>query len=200
MKTNNWLRRLFGLILSALALLVVIRDPAMAKGPADKVTVNGPGLKREIEVTAAGALQALSIGQLEDFKSPIAAPSEVGPGYELTRYYKDKGDFIAFDHVRYHPDPAGGRGYVIYLGLTNGRSEYDGQWFRATAQGEQALQHLLTENGVRQGRAAWPVPLPFLAGNAEQHAIWLIALTGAAILTAGWLYVRRQQSRARRGG
>ncbi|MEJ2558519.1 MAG: hypothetical protein P8186_20355 [Anaerolineae bacterium] len=197
MKTNNWLRRLFGLILSALALLVVVRDPTLAKGPADKVTVNGPGLKREIEITHSQDLQALSVGQLEDFKNPIAAPSEVGPGYELTRYYKDKTNFIAFDHVRYHPDPAGGRGYVIYLGLTNGWSEYDGQWFRATAQGEQALQRILAENGVRLDQAAWPVPLPILAGNAEQHAIWLIALTGAAILTAGWLYVRREQSRAR---
>jgi hypothetical protein len=200
MKTNDWLRRLFGLILSALALLVVVKDPALAKGPADKVTVNGPGLKREIAITDAQDLQALSMGQLVDFNNPVAAPGEIGPGYELTRYYEDKANFIAFDHVRYHPDPADGRGYVFYIGLVNGWSEYDGKWFHATTQGEQALQRILAENGVQLDQAAWPVALLILAGNAEQHAIWLVALGGAAILTAGLLYARREQSRTRRGG
>lgn len=179
MRTSDWLRRLFVLTLGALALLIIVRDAAMAKGPADKVTINGTELTEEIEVAAAEALQALSIGQLEDFKSPIAAPSEVGPGYEVTRYYKDGANFIAIDHVRYHPDPAGGRGYVFYIGLVNGWSQYDGKWFRATAQGEQALQRILAENGGRLDQAAWPVPLLFLARNAEQHAIWLVALGSA---------------------
>jgi hypothetical protein len=200
MKTNDRLRRLFALTLGALALLVVVKDPALAGGPADKVTVNGPGLKREIEITDAQDLQALSVGQLADFNNPIAAPGEIGPGYELTRYYEDKANFIAFDHVRYHPDPADGRGYVFYMGLLNGWSEYDGKWFHATTQGEQVLQRILAENGVRLDQAAWPLSLPFLAGNVEQHAIWLVALTGAAILTAAWLDVRREQGRVRRGG
>jgi hypothetical protein len=37
MKTNDRLHRLFSLIFSALVLLVVVRDPALAKGPAGKV-------------------------------------------------------------------------------------------------------------------------------------------------------------------
>lgn len=155
MKTNGWLRQLFVLILGALVLLVVIRDPSLAKGPADKVTINGPGLKREIEITDAQALQALSTGQFEDFKSSIAAPTEVGPGYELVRYYTSGTNLIAFDHVSYHPNPAGGRGYVFYIGLVNGWSEYDGKWFRATMQGEQILQRILAENGVQLKMFLW---------------------------------------------
>lgn len=143
-------------LLGLLALLVPAAGLSLAKGPADKVTIDGPGLTSEIEVTETVLLSALSIGQLEDFGRPSATPRDPGPGYELTRYFKDRAGFQAFDRVRYYPNAAGGGGYIFYEGIVNGWSEYDGRWFRASVAGDQVMRRLLAENGVRLDRALPP--------------------------------------------
>jgi hypothetical protein len=125
---------------------LVAVPPALAKGPPDKVSISGPWLEEEIEVTDSGLLEDLAMGTFTDFRQ-IAAP-RVGAGYELVRYSKTQsGTYRAFDRLRYYPRHSG-RGYVFYVGIEGGSSEYDGKWFHATASGEAALRRLLARPDV----------------------------------------------------
>ncbi|MCZ2099888.1 MAG: hypothetical protein LC121_27220, partial [Anaerolineae bacterium] len=65
-------------------------------------------------------------------------------------YQMSWGRYVAFDAVRYYPNPDGGRGYVNYLGIINGSSEYDGKWFRANAAGEAALRAVIAGSETRE--------------------------------------------------
>jgi hypothetical protein len=156
---------------------------ALAKGPAAKVTITGPNLSEEIEVTDSTALEALSLAQFEEFSRPIEAPEGLGAGYELTRYFKDGSRLWAFDHLHYYPDPAGGPGYVFYDGLLEGGwSEYDGKWFQVSARGETALQGLLAE------APAESLLLPVTGGSAWPWAGLVVAIGG--LLLAGGVFLR----------
>ncbi len=120
---------ILAILLVVFALLPV--RPVAAKGAFDRVTISGPGLTGELEVTAA-MLHLPVIDNLEDDRSPVAPPVNPSAGYDLIRYY----GFRAFDHVRYYPDWQGGRGAVYYVGIVNGAGPDDGRWFLATEAGE----------------------------------------------------------------
>ena len=94
---------------------------------------------------------------LEDYstRTPDAPEGISGEGYLLTRYFEDsnsilKDRYFPFDQVRYYRDPDGGRGYLNYVGIIGGSSEYDGQWFRPNADGELALQRLIVDGETVQ--------------------------------------------------
>jgi hypothetical protein len=85
---------------------------------------------------------------LEDYETLTSeAPEGIsGDGYLITRFYEiSNGSYVAFDQVRYHPDPEGGRGYLFYVGIVNGSSEYDGKWFRSSEAGEAVLIDVLAD-------------------------------------------------------
>lgn len=150
-------RRAFALILVAglLASLVAV-SIALAKGPPQKVTITGGDLPRNVEITDDEAtLDALQMMSLEDYdtRSPYE-PLEIadygdnsGEGYMITRYYINSlsGEYFAFDELRYYPAHDGGQGYLRYVGIVNGSSEYDGEWFRPSLAGEATLQLLIAD-------------------------------------------------------
>ena len=61
----------------------------LAKGPPDKVTIEGPGLKAPIEVTDSKLLMAFSLFHFENIERLVPKPKDAGPGYTITRYIHD---------------------------------------------------------------------------------------------------------------
>lgn len=149
----RYLRRGF---LCALALLLLVPNPdsARAKGAPARAVITGPGLVHPLNVRGP-AVGALGWYSLDDEWHPLRAdPRHLGPGYTVTRYDRDgvTGQYLAWDHVRWYPNPKGGLGYVYYIGLVSdsgAASEFDGRWFQAGARGERALRGLLADHGMR---------------------------------------------------
>jgi hypothetical protein len=86
----------------------------------------------------------------------VMPPAGLGKGYLMERYYLDEsGRRHFYDQAIFFFDPAGGeRGWVYYIGIYEGSSEYDGKWFRARAAGTEAVRTVLEEHGVRFGGGA----------------------------------------------
>jgi LPXTG-motif cell wall-anchored protein len=179
----------------ALALLAALTTVslALAKGPPDKLTISGPGLQGEIEVTDPALLADIGFGGLEEFDSNgrhgIPEPA-VGEGYTLIRLLRNpNGTFQPWDQLRYYPNALDGRGVVFYDGLIGpNTSEFDGRWYFARPAGEAGMQRLLATLGVTA-----PVPQALPATGATTARPWLIGL-GAALLLAGGLLHRRRAS------
>ncbi len=174
----------FGMLLM-IAALVLGAQISWAKGPPQKVTITGGDLPHDIEITDdRDVLDALQMMTLEvyDTRSPyepldIAAYGDSsGEGYLITRYYVNSltGEYVAFDELRYYPAHDGGQGYLRYVGIVNGRSEYDGEWFRPSANGEATLQWLIDQAlGVTS-----PRPAPSITASRNLHVL----VTGFAAL------------------
>jgi len=137
--------------------VLMLAQGALAKGPPQKLTISGAGLAETIEITDDQAtLEALGTMVLEDYTTRTStAPQGInGEGTLITRYYViSSGDYFAFDELIYYPDSEGGRGYIHYLGIVNGSSEYDGDWFRANADSEVVLVSLI-DGGEREAETA----------------------------------------------
>lgn len=161
---------------------------AEAKGPVDKVTISGPGLEEPIEITDTKTTEFLSMAMLEDFGRHIVAPDRLGPGYELTRSFRlENGSYQPFDRVAYYPDLYGGSGYVNYIGIDNGWSEYDGQWFRAQDKGDKILRQILFEHDVLLPANLLPVEqyLAVTGTNGTLRLLDAATLEDAALLHLG---------------
>jgi len=191
------MRRL--LPLSLLALLLLTPCTILAKGIPTHVMIYGPGLPGRVDITDPSRLTLLGTAQLEQVPTTIPAPPVVGPGYAIER--------DSFDRVRYYPDPAGGRGFVYYVGIINGSSEYDGHWYYASAGGEQALRSILTEYGVSLAGtlAGATVSDPSAASTARiaSPSHWLawgatiaLIVVGGMLIAGGLLRYRRQRKSA----
>jgi hypothetical protein len=173
------MRRLSYLFLFALFSISLL--PVAAKGRAIRIDITGPGIENPWVLTEPEVLEGLSIGRLEDLASgPIAAPFDdtAQPAYEMKRYMGIVGETsIPWDIVRYYADPNGARGYIYYVGLVNGFSEYDNRWFRVTESGETSVRDLLAnqpESGLQRfikqlqawmGRVGQQAALPALAAS-----------------------------------
>lgn len=197
-------RRIWALPLAVAALAVLVQG-ALAKGPPQHIRIDGPGLAEPLEITESAKLEALGMASLEDFFSSVPDPGALASVYLLTRSYQDGDRMVPFDQVLFAPGPPGGPGYVYYVGIINGWSEYDGKWFRATGAGTQALEGLLeaavggsyrtTEvepaagsgaGGFRQSLAA----LPLVSG----YGAAALAVGAAAGIGGARVYRRRKPS------
>ena len=110
-----------------LLLAIMLLTPAMfvfAKGDFSYITVKGPGIIGEINVTNPAltgdffAFANFSLG-------PIDPPADPGQGYQVVRVYVEGTKDMPFDQLHYYPYT----GYVFYDGIVNGSSEYDGKWY-----------------------------------------------------------------------
>lgn len=129
-----------------------------AKGPAEKVTISGPGLDSPIEIEDEDALESLLFAQFMEFGEWIDPPATLGPGFHLVRYFKrDDGTYMPFIEDRYYPDPAGGPGAIHILGIVNGASDQDGWWFRPRPEADAQLRELLADHGAILPAAASPL-------------------------------------------
>jgi hypothetical protein len=130
-------------LLCALALIALAPTLAQVKGAPRVVTITGPGVRSPLVVRGDGA-RWLGLGGFEDLQGGyLHAPRHLGPALDLNR--------DGWDHARYYAACAGQRGYVQYIGLYNGSSEYDGRWFHVSTRGEQSLRHILSQKHITLG-------------------------------------------------
>ncbi|MBM3123595.1 MAG: hypothetical protein FJZ87_00810 [Chloroflexi bacterium] len=131
-------------------ILVLPFVKALAGGGFDYITIKGPGITGEIDVTnpdLTGDFFAFA-----DFSSgEIAEPVDPGQGYEIVRVYVEGSKDKPFDQLHYYPYT----GFVFYDGLVNGSSEYDGKWYPANPSVEAPFRKVLAE----RARFTW---IPFV--------------------------------------
>lgn len=152
----------------AFTLALVLLIPTMvvfAKGSFSYITVKGPGITGEINVTNPALTQ--DFFAFADFsQGEIPAPADPGQGYQIVRVYVeytgDKPKDIPFDQLHYYPYT----GYVFYDGLVEGSSEYDGKWYAANPAAEAPFRAVL----VQRALLAW---IPF--GVLLVILIWFAA-------------------------
>lgn len=113
--------------LASLLTLILLLVPAiaLAKGPFDYISVKGPGIIGDIIITDPALTGFFSFA---DFSAgPIPAPADPGQGYQIVRAYVVEDKDQPFDQLEYYPYT----GYVHYIGLAEGSSEYDNNWYAA---------------------------------------------------------------------
>ncbi len=139
------MKRFATMLLMVAALL--LGQVALAKGSPQQVTLSGDGFALTLTGDQA-TLDALAFMTLEDYSTATADPPAdlSGDGCLITRsYLAEHGEMVAFDQLRYYPDPAGGRGYLYYVGIVYGTSDSDHLWFRANPQSETILKALIAD-------------------------------------------------------
>jgi hypothetical protein len=140
-----------------LLVLFVPFSFAHAKGDFDYLTVKGPGITGELNVTNP-ALTADFFAFADFSKGEVSSPVDPGEGYQVVRVYvvkeNDKPAPTPFDQLHYYPYTD----YVFYDGLVGGSSEYDGKWYDANPAAEEPFRAALAE----RARLAW-IPLVVVA-------------------------------------
>jgi hypothetical protein len=203
------------LLLGMLLVLTTSIALAWPDGPPERVTISGPGLTGEVEVTDKEILTALSLGAIEDFeRGPITAP-KVGEGYQITRYFYEAS--FNFGRLHYYPNPAGERSYIFFEDgpdFIGDHTIYDGKWFYTTSQGEAAMQRLLKSLDALAPASTRPaaanvsvqlapenkqpdavnrnIPSPVAVENFDWPPIGFIIPGVCVLVLVGVLYFRRQ--------
>jgi len=140
-------RRLHILLLMCLLVPTII---VSAEGNFDYITVKGPGITGEINIsdpTLTGDFFAFA----NFTQGPIDEPVNPGEGYEIIRFYivtKDKKSTpTVFDLMYYYPYS----GYVYYEGLADGSSAYDHNWYAANPSANEPFRDAL----AGRARVTW---------------------------------------------
>ena len=173
-----------GKIIRPLAIVFLLSlltfDVALAKGPPSKVTISGPALVGEVEITDPDLLQAFSFYQFENIYRKIEAPLKPGEGYVVTRYVRDGTKLIAWDRAIYYPGPTDELGIVFLEGLIgSSASEFDGDWYKASRYGDTVMRQILAEHGAtrtQETSRATLSPITLIAFALSLSA--LLALVG----------------------
>jgi len=139
------IRRYFTLLLAVGLLIPSVL--VFAKGEFDYITVKGPGITGEIDVTNPELTQ--DFFTFADFTQGEApAPADPGQGYRIVRVYVEFTDSkpkdLPFDQLHYYPYT----GYVYYDGLVEGSSEYDGKWYAANPAAEKPFRSVLMQRAL----------------------------------------------------
>lgn len=126
-----------------------------AKGNFDYITIKGPGITGEINVTNPALTD--DFFAFADFtQGTIPPPFDPGEGYQVVRVYVETVDGKAvdtpFDQLHYYPYT----GHVFYDGLVEGSSKYDGKWYAANPAADAPFRAVLAE----RARLNW---IPFAA-------------------------------------
>jgi hypothetical protein len=140
----------------ALSIALGILIPAtvvFAKGNFDYITVKGPGITGEINITNPALTE--DFFAFADFtQGDVPPPADPGQGYQVIRVYletvDDKPTARLFDQLHYYPYT----GYVYYDGLVEGASEFDGKWYAANPAADAPFRAVLAE----RARLNW-IPL-----------------------------------------
>ena len=138
------MKKIFALLL---ALMVLVPTAAFAKGEFDYITVKGPGIVGEIDVTNPALTQ--DFFAFADFtQGEIPVPIDPGQGYQIVRVYVEFTDSkpkdLPFDQLHYYPYT----GYVYYDGVVEGSSEYDGKWYAANPTAEAPIRNVLFQRAL----------------------------------------------------
>lgn len=134
--------------------LLLLPAIAFAKGEFDYITIEGPGITGELNVTNP-ALTTDFFAFADFSKGEVPPPADPGEGYQVLRVYvvteNDKPAPTPFDQLHYYPYT----GFVYYDGLVSGSSEYDGKWYAANPAAEEPFRATLAE----RAQLAW---IPFV--------------------------------------
>ncbi len=142
-------------LLIALGMLIPV-TAVFAKGKFDYLTVKGPGITGEINIT--NPVLTSDFFAFADFtQGEIPPPFDPGQGYQVVRVYVEtvdgKPQDVPFDQLHYYPYT----GYVFYDGLVFGASDYDGKWYAANPAADAPFRAILAE----RARLNW-IPLAAL--------------------------------------
>ncbi len=148
-----------------LLALALMFTTARADGGFDYIAVKGPGIIGEIDVTQAALTEDYFV--FADFtQGSIPAPANPGQGYQIVRLYvvfeDDKPRNVPFDELHYYPYT----GYVYYVGVVDGTSEYDGKWYAANPAAEAPFRGVLFQRAL----LAW-VPFVLLVAILVWFAV-----------------------------
>lgn len=138
--------------LAIMALLAAIPAGVAFAKEMGMITISGGGLATPIEIKDSKLLSALGPERLEDVtRGSIKAPTVGKTYFEVARGFTDEtGKVFAWERLNYYPDPAGGLGYVFYVGMDGESAIFgkSGKWFHARPDAETALQGILSQNGI----------------------------------------------------
>lgn len=150
-------RNFFLLWIFALALFA-LPSRAFAKGPADQITITGPGLANPVVITDPQALAPFSPWS-DQFFDPrheiLGRPSNDKSLYQVTIFEKDEtGQLQRMYAFRYAPGAPGaiylpGRGEAGYVENVSTilRDGLDGHWVRASQGWDSLMQQALAASG-----------------------------------------------------
>jgi hypothetical protein len=173
----------YGLLLVALAGALLVVMPVAAKGAPFKMTIAGPGIKGEIEITDPSVLEHFGFYMFNSLERRIEAPAvEPGEGYRITRYADTE---RPWDYLTYTPNPDGGLGYLFFDGLdpSIGSTQGQGEWYLPSEDGDAAMKEILAgvvagAAGERQAASQGSATMPVVVAVATLA----ILLGGAALL------------------
>jgi len=136
-------RKIFVLLLTLLIPTMAV----LAQGKFDYITVKGPGLTGDVDVTNPALTEDFFI--FADFtQGEVPAPADPGEGYQIVRMYVEYTDSkpknLPFDLLYYYPYT----GYVYYDGVLEGSSEYDGKWYAANPEAETPFRNVLVQRAL----------------------------------------------------
>jgi hypothetical protein len=142
-------KRVFCITIICVLTIFSWRFIAFAKGPADKITISGPGLVEPVEMTDPQSLERFSPWGDEFFDSylgVLAEPPKPDTTYQV-RIYVGQRDPYTFQYAPLYPGYVylPGRGdewYETNIGTIN-RPGLDGHWLYASAGWHDAAQPLL---------------------------------------------------------
>lgn len=185
--------RRFPLLL--LLVLLVLATPVMAKGPVDKITIEGPSLAEPIEITDPDILSRFDPwgGQFIGTGGPLAGPPpHIKEPYLVKFYLENQQGDLALRYVFYYYfNTAGTTGYIYLPGpgepyhQTNAgtiiRGTSDGRWHKAIPGWDDVMVDVVAEAGEVSGFAgmnsAWGrgvfLGISILLAVAVVYLLWL---------------------------
>ena len=181
------------LFLFLLLVLLSLTIPVLAKGPAARITIEGPYLAEPIEITDPDILDRFDPwgGQFIGTGGPLEWPPDVGTQvpYQVFFWGELEVSYVFY----YYPDPAGGHSYIYLPGTgepyyrvnvgTIIRENSDGAWHYALPTWDAAVQDLLPGQS-----------LPSQSGeNTPAPAVWPVAVLGVVLMSSIVLWSRRQK-------
>lgn len=189
-----------------LLALLFLATPALAKGPVDKITIEGPGLKKPIELTDPEILSRFDPwgGQFIGTGGPLVGPPpNIKEPYLVKFYLEDQqGAFVLRYMFYYYFNATGKTGYIYlpgpgepYYQTNTGtiiRGKSDGQWYKAIPGWDDVMADVV---GEAQGG------LSSFAGLKFAHIRGVFFGIGGllTIVAAYFLWVRSQPDRTSRG-
>ena len=188
----------------AFVAILVASITAFAKGGFDFITITGPDLKGSVRLTDASLTEDF-FTFANFYEDKTKAPADPGLGYEITRHYVQGVSDVIFDRLHYYPET----GYIFYVGIENGDSEYDGEWYTANPAIKTVFESVLAIQASGAAPAEKKEPVPSASGlqpvepvaqtklassNFSASAVTLIVLATGLAALFGFAFQRRKPS------
>lgn len=152
--------RCFPFLLSLALLILAV--PAMAKGPIDKIVIEGPGLASPFEITDSEILSRFDPwgGQFIGTGGPLAGPPPYVKEPYLVKFYLEnqQGDLTLRYMFYYYFNSTGSTGFIYlpgpgepYYPINTGtiiRGTSDGQWHKAIPGWDDVMGEVVAKSRV----------------------------------------------------